>query len=263
MVIKKALLIGINYKNTISELKGCINDIKKIRQLLIEEYDFKKEYILIMTDDYKIKPTRKNIIRGFKWLNSRNKANEFKEKYRILNGKANLVFCFSGHGGQVKDINGDELDGYDETICPLDYLKNGMITDDFIRTKFINKINSKTKLTGIVDACHSGTVFDLKWTIKPKSNNGFTIEKNDYYGKTKGNVILISGCKDDQISIDLKTNGALTHSLLKILKEFDYYISYEKLITEVNKYIHNNKLSDQLPCLSFGRHIKFHNRFEF
>lgn len=36
----------------------------------------------------------------------------------------------SGHGGQVKDRNGDEKDGYDEVIFPLDYQRAGYIVDD-------------------------------------------------------------------------------------------------------------------------------------
>ena len=52
----------------------------------------------------------------------------------------------SGHGSQVKDLNGDEIDGYDEgklqgakvssasdlgsVIFPLDYQRNGHISDD-------------------------------------------------------------------------------------------------------------------------------------
>jgi len=31
-----------------------------------------------------------------------------------------VVFChYSGHGGRVRDDNGDEEDGYDETLIPL------------------------------------------------------------------------------------------------------------------------------------------------
>ena len=32
-----------------------------------------------------------------------------------------LFFSFSGHGGQVRDVDGDEADGLDETILPEDY----------------------------------------------------------------------------------------------------------------------------------------------
>lgn len=46
-----------------------------------------------------------------------------------------MLFCryffhYSGHGGQVKDEAGDEEDGYDETIMPVDFMTNGQIIDD-------------------------------------------------------------------------------------------------------------------------------------
>lgn len=36
----------------------------------------------------------------------------------------------SGHGGQAKDTDGDEDDGFDEVIYPLDYKQAGHIVDD-------------------------------------------------------------------------------------------------------------------------------------
>ncbi|KAL4339033.1 hypothetical protein AHAS_Ahas12G0269700 [Arachis hypogaea] len=43
-----------------------------------------------------------------------------------------LVFFFSGHGTQELDLNMDEIDGYDEAICPLDFEYQGKILDDEI-----------------------------------------------------------------------------------------------------------------------------------
>ena len=36
----------------------------------------------------------------------------------------------SGHGGQTKDLDGDEADGFDEVIYPVDYNQAGHIVDD-------------------------------------------------------------------------------------------------------------------------------------
>jgi metacaspase-1 len=269
MTVKKALLVGINYKKSDYELNGCINDVMNIKEMLISEYGYKDDNILVMTDDTSIKPKCKNIIEGFKWLNSKNNVGSFSSKYKALtdNDKAKLVFCYSGHGGQLRDTNGDEIDGYDETLCPVDFLTDGMITDDFIRSNFINKIGLNTKLTCIIDACHSGTCFDLKWTLKTKVDNSFTLDKYDNYSETKGTVIMISGCKDDQTSADIQVgstnNGALTHSLLQVLRKNKYTVSYEKLLTEVKNYIQVNKLSEQLPCMSYGKNIKINANFEF
>lgn len=54
-----------------------------------------------------------------------------KETYKLLQ----IVFCryffhYSGHGGQVKDEDGDDEDGFDETIMPIDFTTKGQIIDD-------------------------------------------------------------------------------------------------------------------------------------
>lgn len=38
----------------------------------------------------------------------------------------------AGHGGQQEDLDGDEDDGFDETLIPVDFDKNGHIVDDDI-----------------------------------------------------------------------------------------------------------------------------------
>lgn len=48
-------------------------------------------------------------------------------------GRATLITQYlldSGHGGQIKDKDGDEMDGYDEVIFPVDYQTAGCIVDD-------------------------------------------------------------------------------------------------------------------------------------
>ena len=41
-----------------------------------------------------------------------------------------MLLLDSGHGGQTKDLDGDEEDGYDEVIYPVDFQTNGHIVDD-------------------------------------------------------------------------------------------------------------------------------------
>lgn len=38
----------------------------------------------------------------------------------------------AGHGGSVPDVSGDEEDGKDETMIPVDYKTAGQIKDDTI-----------------------------------------------------------------------------------------------------------------------------------
>lgn len=72
-----------------------------------------------------------------------------------------LVFHFSGHGLQKRNYTLDEIDGYDETLCPLDYETKGMIVDDELNATLVRPLPRGAKLHAIIDACHSGTMLDL------------------------------------------------------------------------------------------------------
>ena len=80
-----------------------------------------------------------------------------------------VYFQFSGHGQQVADDNGDELDGYDEAIVPFDsplhyvegvYEGKNLIRDDELNTLFTDlrrRLGPNGNLMVVLDACHSGT----------------------------------------------------------------------------------------------------------
>ena len=68
---RKALLIGINYFGQDGELRGCINDVKNVMAFLTERYGYRREDMVVLTDDqrdYKFHPTRENILSGMRWL---------------------------------------------------------------------------------------------------------------------------------------------------------------------------------------------------
>lgn len=46
---KRAVIVGISYKNTRNELKGCINDAKCMRHLLTNRFKFPQDSILMLT----------------------------------------------------------------------------------------------------------------------------------------------------------------------------------------------------------------------
>ncbi|CAG8710965.1 8880_t:CDS:2, partial [Dentiscutata erythropus] len=157
---KKALLIGINYFNTKNELRGCINDVHNVKKFLIELYGFKEADMLILTDDQRDQtriPYRGNIIAAMRWLVQDARPND------------------SGHGGQVEDLDGDEDDGYDETILPLDFEKNGQIIDDEMHDIMVKPLFPGVRLTAIFDSCHSGTALDLPYIY---STHGVVKEYN-------------------------------------------------------------------------------------
>lgn len=81
----------------------------------------------------------------------------------------------TGHGGQTKDLDGDEPDGYDEVIYPVDFRQNGHITDDEMHRIMVRPLQPGVRLTAIFDSCHSGTALDLPYIY---STQGILKEPN-------------------------------------------------------------------------------------
>jgi len=156
---KKALFVGINYFKSKAELNGCINDVKNVSELVCARFGFKN--CLYLTDenpDPLMKPTYANIINGMKWLVRGAKSGD------------SLFFHYSGHGGTAKDSDTDEIDGFDETILPVDYNYSGQIVDDVIYKNLVEPLPEGVRLTAIFDSCHSGTVMDLPYTYQCDGN---------------------------------------------------------------------------------------------
>lgn len=59
---------------------------------------------------------------------------------------------------QVQDLDGDEEDGLDETLMPVDYEDVGHIVDDEIHSILVDGLQAGSSLTSVIDTCHSGTV---------------------------------------------------------------------------------------------------------
>ena len=250
--IKKALLVGINYKGTSGELQGCINDIDTIKKHLLKK-GYKESNIRVLTErPVDILPTKRNILEYLDWLvNNRN------------NG-ADLFFHYSGHGSHTIDRNNDENDGRDECLVPLDYNKNGMIIDDRLK-RCLQKINRYTKFYGVIDACHSSTMMDLKHTALIRSHNEkrsqFRLDINKSVN-IRGDVFMISGCQDNQTSADAwinrKFQGALTHCYIEAVKKNDSTI-YE-LMNNIYKTMKKGGF-EQNPTFSSNKSINFDEKY--
>ncbi|TEB34740.1 peptidase C14 [Coprinellus micaceus] len=151
---KKALLIGINYFGQNGELRGCINDVQNIKKFLVSQWNYKESDMVVLTDDAtnsRMQPTTANIVAAMQWLVRDAKPNDA------------LFFHYSGHGGQTKDLDGDEGDGYDEVIYPVDFESSGHIVDDTMHDIMVKPLPEGCRLTAIFDSCHSGSALDLPY----------------------------------------------------------------------------------------------------
>ncbi len=223
-MVKKALLIGINYTGTKHALNGCITDIENINKMLIDHCDYSSENIKILTDKTSLLPNKNNILQYIKWLTSDN-----------LKGDT-LFFYYSGHGINSRDRNRDESDRKDEEIVPIDV---NLISDDWLYQNLASNIPENINLWCFFDACFSGTMLDLMYNYtslcKYKGRNKLdkiinynAAEWSDKFlfsqensKKLIGNVCEFSGCLDSEKSADAyiekKYQGAFTYCFLKFL----------------------------------------------
>ena len=205
----KSLIIGINYHRSRAELRGCINDAKNM-QILLQRNGFPNDgsHMLLLTDERsrgsEYQPTVQNIMKAFAWF--------MKD---VQKGDI-LFFHFSGHGGQVPDKTGHEIDGYNETIIPVDYERKGQITDDVLWGSLVYKLPMGARLCALMDMCHSGTGLDLPFDYNVNTRT-WTEDVNPAH--SQGDVVLFSGCEDQQTSADVSggfgkmAGGAMTQAL--------------------------------------------------
>jgi hypothetical protein len=146
-----ALAIGLNrvdpghYSGWAGELSGCEPDARDM-EAIAKSRGFVTETLLTR------EATRKNVRKKLVCLADRLKSGDL------------LVVSFSGHGGQVPDMNGDEEDDdLDETWC----LYDGELLDDEL-FEFWMKFQPGVRILVFSDSCHSGTVLKMK---KPDFEN--------------------------------------------------------------------------------------------
>ncbi|XP_006456382.1 hypothetical protein AGABI2DRAFT_122285 [Agaricus bisporus var. bisporus H97] len=246
---KKALCIGINYHGQSHELRGCINDARNVRKFLINNHGYKNEDIVLLTDDTsepRHLPTRQNLIDAMRWL------------VRSARPDDSLFFHYSGHGGQIQDKDGDEMDGFDEVIFPLDFKQTDVIVDDEMHAIMVANLPEGCRLTALFDSCHSGTVLDLPYIYSSHGRlKGDHVKAPARKRKvTCADVISWSGCEDGQNSADTFRNGvavgamsnAFIHTLLQQPDQ-----SYRDLLRTVRKILRPKY--NQTPQLGSSHHI--------
>lgn len=265
---KKAVLMGLNYRGSAYQLKGCINDVIHMKAALMTHFGFSEAAITVMTDDTPaLLPTRSNI------------ENTLVALVQTAVPGDLLVVHFSGHGTYIRDTNGDELDRRDECLVPLDFAQAGMISDDWLFDNVIQALPAGVSLRLFSDSCHSGTVMDLKHnyrsSCRPKTSRvrrgspyvpsewtdrfAYSTERKADLDPTRADVWLFSGAYDLQYAADAFINnipqGAFTYCLLQAFQTLQNSSTYtlRDLLKEVNARLQLEGYRGQRSQLSLGQ----------
>jgi hypothetical protein len=162
--------------------------------------------------------------------------------------KGDIVYLhFSTHGQPVEDLNGDEEDGWDEAIVPIDAYKlykkgfyegKNHLLDDQLNT-YIKKLRAKIGPTGflyiVIDACHAGTSSRANDETVRGTKVGFTYnnkvfkptpqKKSHYKIETSpkmSNVMYLEACRPEQVNMEIKVKnkryGPLSYNIAQALQ---------------------------------------------
>lgn len=249
---KKAVCIGINYTKTAHELKGCINDARMIKSMLMGQYGFVDADVRVLADAAScVSPTRQNILASIAWLVQGCQPGDV------------LFFSYSGHGTSIKDANNDEIDGKDEAIFTLD---GSIIVDDVLQAELMAKVPKGAKLVCLFDCCHSGTIADLKYCYRyaPENPNKYTLSVEKARELQGGDIHVFSACLDPQTAADsnfnqkiVKTsdgkltvewgegNGAFTWFFLQALKASKFVVTNDEILKQVVTLLKTQKFTQE------------------
>jgi hypothetical protein len=135
---KRALCVGIDAYPAPNTLTGCVNDTTVWSKALMS-IGFQVD---TLTDK---RATHAEIAKSLRDLVSQSQRGDV------------LVFHYSGHGTQVRDTDGDEEDGTDEALVPVDFQDGAFLIDDDLREIF-DALAPGVNLTCFIDCCHSGSI---------------------------------------------------------------------------------------------------------
>jgi hypothetical protein len=238
-----AILIDGDNENTLGY--ACSRDLWNISKKLINDIHIDVNNIFAflhnITNDVYIKQIAKLGITNF-YHNSLENVGKCFEHIISLSEKEHIsiYFHYSGHGYQIHDTNGDEIDGLDEI-----FLGHSM-TDDYIWNNLITKLSVHTHIFISIDACHSGSGADIPYIWK---NNMWTLAKNKNI-ESNCSGFSVSACNDSQCAQqDIGDTTGFAGSLTACLCDL---CDFKELIYNPLKY--NDVLTNRLN--------KLHQTFE-
>jgi hypothetical protein len=244
--------IGLNsvdpahYNGWDGQLRACENDARDMQAIATTKgFDTK----LLLTKD----ATSANVLQALGDAASQLQAGDI------------FFLTYSGHGGQVPDTNADEPgeEGKDETWV----LYDRQLVDDELY-KVWGSLQPGVRVFVLSDSCHSGSVTrDIFDAAVPRIvESGLTdaeepqtkdlppdVEDATYRNNEQlyddiqrstpdgdkvevgATVLLISGCQDNQLSLDGTKNGLFTQQMLSVWNDGAYKGSYRRFWRAIGK----------------------------
>ncbi|SHG20663.1 Caspase domain-containing protein [Flavobacterium fluvii] len=223
---------------------SSLNDVPLVKNSLLKN-GFLEEDITVLTD---ANADKKGILEALTKLQS-----------KIVKGDI-IMIHYSGHGQQIFDDNGDEIDGKDEAIVPYDayarysdnYKGENHFRDDEIGnviTSFRNKLGKSGQLLMLLDSCHSGsatrgtgektrggepTFAPVGWKEKDLINQkGSAMFEKAAIDKDAAPFVMITGASADELNYEYEGFGSLSYAFSKAMTDLGTDFSYRQLFSKI------------------------------
>lgn len=221
---------------------SSVNDVPLIKNALTTQ-NFKEENISILINEA---ATRMGILKAIEDLQA-----------RIQPGDV-VVIHYSGHGQQIFDNNGDEIDDKDEALVPYDalvrytsnYKGENHIRDDElgnIIANFRNKLGNNGQLLILLDSCHSGsatrggkarggegTFAPPNWEpTSDKNTQGSGLVEKAIVNADASTFVMLSGASADELNYEYEGYGSLSFVFSKSMNELGSDFTYRKLFSAI------------------------------
>ncbi|WP_111683422.1 caspase family protein [Winogradskyella tangerina] len=222
---------------------SSVNDVPLIKNTLLDQ-KFKEENIIVLKN---AEATRVGILAAINDLQSKIKPGDI------------VVIHYSGHGQQIFDDNGEEIDDKDESIVPYDalvrytsnYKGENHIRDDElgnIIANFRNALGKTGQLLILLDSCHSGsatrggkarggeaTFAPPGWTPnKEKNKAGSGLLEPTKAGPEAAPFVMLSGASADELNYEYEGYGSLSFAFSKAMSDLGSDVTYRKLFSSIS-----------------------------
>lgn len=256
---RRALVIGLGKQEDPAWQKiNGDKDVPLVTEML-GRAGFDKQYIRTLVNE---QATKAAIVQAFMTMAQTAK-------------KGDIVYIhFSGHGQQMRDRNGDEADGLDESWIPYDAYRQPCnkdrgekhLVDDEVNiclSAIRDKIGASGKLLVAIDACHSGDstrdiddgevargvgdVFEATYKMLLK-----IVESVKKAPAGTERWITLSACESNQVNYEMRQPqvGKLTYALYTQIEKAAT-LDNDAFMRLIRKFVNSNTLSQpQRPVLS-------------
>lgn len=216
-----ALMVAIEDYSKVGarSLPGCLTDLKDLENVLESKFGFPSANITVLGDD---QATKAKVLAALDDLADKAQPGD------------SVVIYYSGHGGQVPDMNDDDetSDSLDEALITYDFNPKDPDTwllDDHLRAA-LSRLKTRRTLV-LIDACHSGTG-TRGGIINKKAEFGFEsmlgrgrVDKQQMETTSKADGpsshVLIAACAANELSAMGQYDGVprslFTTALVRVL----------------------------------------------